>query len=430
MTEQYKIITTGELNASIEGVGEFTTKEVEFIGSDDASDILLQGVDSDRGFIFYLPKYESKKYNLHPGSAAKAFYEVGGRLYGEVEVGYIKVIVDKPETVIIEFDISVKESTGETTIRVTGSGNFKGRVPWANRHRELLNIAQGGAPLWFEGPDIVRPKPGTVSPGFQILGRTGIANPDDWELEILIGPTVVHRNKGQSGREFSYDVPANLIPQATWFYFRLDYYIVPLWSKWTYSGDLVMADTPAPKILTPADNAVVPIINPEVSGTGEPGFNLVLQTEDHSRTVGQTTVGQNGIWRVMLNNVLSFPVAITAKQTLRQWASGWSNIVNIHYLYSELERPVILKPLPNAYVKRTEVVVSGDNCAPGAKVHLYKAGSGVDILGTGDVQPDGTWTIKANPEYLFIGPFPLTVQQVLGGKPSGYSDTVKIILTL
>ena len=37
MTEQYKVITTGELNASIEGFGEFTTKEVEFIGSDAVS---------------------------------------------------------------------------------------------------------------------------------------------------------------------------------------------------------------------------------------------------------------------------------------------------------------------------------------------------------------------------------------------------------
>lgn len=429
MTEQHKVITTGELNASIEGVGEFATKEVEFIGSDDGPDFILQGTNSERGFIFYLPKYESGKYSLHPGSVAKAFYAVEGRLYGEVEEGSIEVTVTKPETVVIAFDISIKESFGDKIIRLAGSGAFKGRAPWTNRHRELLNIAQGAAPLWFEGPDIIQPKPGVVPRGFQILGRTGIANPDDWELEILIGSTVVHRNRGQSGREFSYYVPADLIPQGTGFYFRLDYYIYPFWSRWTYSGDLVMANTPSPKILKPVDNEIFPITNPEVSGSGEPGFNLILQTADHSRVVGQTTVGQDGVWRATLGNVSSFPVAITAKQTLRQLASGWSEIVNIHYLYSELGKPIILTPAPNAFVRRTQVEVSGSNCIPNADVNLYKAGEGTVLYGTAKVRADGTWTIKGN-DRMHIGPFGLTVQQVFDGKLSEYATAVNIILIL
>lgn len=208
--------------------GEFKTKEVEFIGSKDAADCLIQGIDSKRGFIFYLPDCVSGEYGLHPGSDAKAFYEVGGRLYGEVEEGSIHVSFDEADRVDIVFDILMKDNSEGTSIRVTGCAFFEGKMPWTDKHRALLNIAQGNAPLWLEGPDINQPKPGKVSPGFRIVGQTGIANPDDWELQILIGADVIHRNTGQSGRLFSYDVPSDLIARGTGFYFRLDYYIVPL----------------------------------------------------------------------------------------------------------------------------------------------------------------------------------------------------------
>jgi len=328
MTEQNKVITTGELNAFIEDFGEFTTEEVEFIGSDDDPDFLLQGTNSERGFIFYLPKYESEKYSLHPGSLAKAFYEVGGRLFGEVEEGFIKVTVTKPETVRIEFEISVKESAGDTTIRLVGSGTFKGRAPWAGKHRAFLNIARGGAPLWFEGPDITMPTPGVVSPGFQIVGRTGIANPDEWELKILIGSTVVLQYKGQSGREFSYDVPASLMGAGTGFYFMLDYYIWPFWSKWTYSGDLVMG-VGAPKIVQPTEGSTA-ISKPLVRGTGYFGAEVRLYEAGSGAILyGTATVDSLGHWKTI--PVIPFPAryfSLTANQTTSGMQSGWADTVS------------------------------------------------------------------------------------------------------
>ncbi|MFJ2691633.1 hypothetical protein [Pseudomonas sp. NPDC087336] len=285
-------------------------------------------------------------------------------------------------------------------------------------------------PLW-DAPTIKAPKPNsTVSPGFQIIAGEYLSAKTDWRIHIMQGDKLVREFKA-FGVSVYLDVPYDVIPQGEAFYFKVDYYKWPSWSNWAYSGDLLMAELGDPTILKPVDNEVVTIKNPEVSGIGVAGANIVVKTADHSMVVCQTTVNSDGTWRDTLSEyVSSFPVAITARQTFRQLVSGWSNIVNINYLYSDLKAPVILKPLPNAYVKRTEVVVSGNNCAPGAKVNLYKAGSGVDLHGTGTVQPDGTWTINAKPELLFIGPFQLTVQQVLDGKPSGYSDTVKIILTI
>lgn len=419
MTEQYKVITTGELNASIEGFGEFTTKEVEFIGSDDDPDFLLQGTNSERGFIFYLPKYESEKYSLHPGSAAKVFYEVGGRLYGEVEEGFIKVTVTKPETVVIEFDVSVKESAGETTIRLIGSGTFKGRVPWANRHRELLNVVQGGAPLLFEGPDIVKPKPGEVSPGFEIVGRTDtVGVPSDWELQIIIGSTVVLQNTGQSGREFSYDVPANLIPLNTKFYFRLDYYIWPIWSKWTYSGDLVMG-LGSPEILHPFDNDVVATDKPQVSGRGYPGATVQLvQAGSGAVVYGTSTVNQRGEWGTTLTvSVPYFPFQLQAMQTLNSMNSGWSNVVTIH----QLRKPFIRLPAAGSTVRKDYAVPSGDG-SPGARIELYQHGNNTRLYGSAKVDEHGKWTTHAS--RLPLGMFYMTALQIIDDENSEYSDLV------
>lgn len=283
-------------------------------------------------------------------------------------------------------------------------------------------------PLW-NALTVIAPKPNsTVSPGFEIIAGY-VTQETDLRVHVMLGDKLV-KEINSFGKEVRVRVPFDAIPQGEKFYFKVDYYKSPAWSSWAYSGDLLMADLGDPVILKPVDNETVSINNPEVSGLGEPGAHIVVQTADLSRVVCQTTVGPDGTWRGTLSNVLSFPVAITAKQTFRHLASGLSNVVKVNYLYSDLTAPVILSPLPSAKVKRTEVVVSGNNCAPGATVNLYKAGSGANLHGTGTVQSDGTWSISAKSELLFIGPFPLTVQQVFGGKPSGYSDTVKIILTL
>lgn len=425
MAEQYKVITTGELNASIEGFGEFTTKEVEFIGSDDDPDFLLQGANSERGFIFYFPKYESEKYSLHPGSAAKVFYEVGGRLYGEVEEGFVKVTVTKPETVVIEFDVSVKESAGETTIRLIGSGTFKGRVPWANRHRELLSVVQGGATLWFEGPDITRPKPGVVSPGFRIVGRTGIANPDDWELQIIIGSTVVLRNTGQSGREFSYDVPANLIPPNTKFYFRLDYYILPFWSKWTYSGDLVMGMSP-PEILFPKkDSALSP--RSRIFGNGALGATVRLYESGSGAILyGTATVGVGGSWECIPDLDLPtkyFP--LTVDQILNGVVSGYSDTVFCHV--SPLSKPVIELPQQGGTVG-SPPTISGRGGLPGASVQLHQHNDPLNVYSRADVNAQGRWVMRSWSKVPPKGSFRMTARQVNGVDISDWADGVDVII--
>ncbi|MVV48515.1 hypothetical protein EJA72_09710 [Pseudomonas sp. PB120] len=425
MPEQYKVITTGELNASIEGFGEFTTKEVEFIGSDDDPDFLLQGANSERGFVLYVPKYESEKYSLHPGSLAKAFYEVGGRLYGEVEEGVIKVTVNKPETVIIAFEILVKESASETRIKITGSGTFKGRSPWASKHRGFLTIARGNAPLWFEGPDIIKPKPGVVSPGFQIVGRTGIANPDDWELKILIGSTVILQNKGQSGREFSYDVPANLIPAGTGFYFMLDYYIWPAWSKWTYSGDLVMGMA-APDIIFPKnDSSLSP--RSKISGRGTPGATVRLYEAGSGAILyGSATVGVDGNWECVPDVALPtkyFP--LTADQVLNSLASGYSTPV---YCYvSPLSKPVIELPQQGGTVG-SPPAISGRGGLPGASIQLHQHGDGQTVYSRADVNDQGRWVMRSWATVPPKGSFLMTARQVNGVDVSDWADGVDVVI--
>lgn len=419
-------ITTGELAATISEYGEFRTKEVEFIGSADEPDCILQGMDSKIGLIFYLPICNTGKYVLHPGSDAKAFFEVGGRLQGEVVDGFVDVTVDRPDKVRITFDMSIEETPGGACIRTTGNASFEGRMPWQKKHRELLNLART-SPLWLEGPDILQPMPGEVSQGFRIVGGTTIADPSEYELEILIGSDVIHRYRGQSGRKFSYDVPANVIKMGQSFYFRLDYYISPFWSKWTYSGDLKIAAFPNPQILGPSDNDFVTTDTPEAHGIGYPGARVVVKDVGNTRVVGDAYVDEDQTWRATLD-LPYFPFAMCAKQTLRQDSSEWSNIVHVNRSHPELKRPVISKPAEGARIKWDELEVSGGNCREGATVTLYKSGSGAVNHGSAKVREDGTWTIK--PVQLYVGPYTLTVQQSLDGRVSEHAEDLKVTLTI
>lgn len=180
----------------------------------------------------------------------------------------------------------------------------------------------------------------------------------------------------------------------------------------------------------PVNNEFVTTDTPEVSGKGFPGANIVVKTVDGTRVVGTAKVGEDRNWSTPLRNVLGFPVAIHARQTLFQDGSDFSNIVNINRRYPELKSPVILKPTNNAFVKRTAVEVSGRDCHPGAVVKLYKSGSGVVLYGSGTVGEDGTWTITGKSELFFLGPFTMTVQQSFEGRLSEYSEDVKITLIL
>ena len=427
MAEQSNEITTGELSASIGGSDEFKAQELEFIGSEDESDFVLRVADGKRVLIFYFSTFESAIHNVGLDGDIKAFYHSEGVLYEAFEDGVIEVKVDHKKAVDIVFNIVMKNNSDGDPIQIKGRGHFEGRVAWEEKHRAFFINPLRNEVLW-DGPNILQPKPGTLSPGFSIVGGTGIAHPDEWELEILVGPNVILRYRGQYGRVFSYDVPANLLPLGTPFYFRLDYYIFPLWSRWTYSGDLQITPFGDPQILDPVDHDFVTTDTPEVSGTGHKGANVVVKDVGNTTVFGTATVDSDGNWKTKLHPVPSFPLAVYAKQTLRQDVSDWSNIVHINRSYPELKRPVISKPTQGAKIRWNELEISGGNCSEGAKVTLYRSGSGVVDHGSAKVGPDGTWTIK--PVQLYLGPYLLTVQQSLEGRVSEYAEDLKVTLTL
>jgi hypothetical protein len=188
-------------------------------------------------------------------------------------------------------------------------------------------------PLW-DGPDISAPTSSTVFPGFTIGARTGIMNPDEWELQIYSGSNMLKSVKGDGGREFSYWVPASLISPGL-FWFRIDYYKFPVWSRWTLSGDKTMLPAPIKlEIISPVDGEIVTVAKPIVSGYGTPGWSVLLYSQIGGAYYGGATVGSNGVWEAKLSKSL-FPGKCTliARESLNTQMSDYSK--SIEFLFDD-----------------------------------------------------------------------------------------------
>jgi hypothetical protein len=139
-------MTEGKLSASFKGTPQqefFETTKVQFLGSKEDRDFLLQGEDDEgRSIVFYFPdaRILAGSYSLAPEGDISAYYVVRGSLTWETLEGSLEIMPDMvKEEVRIGFRFSAKEGGSETgMIMVTGKGDFSGRMPWTLKARNLL----------------------------------------------------------------------------------------------------------------------------------------------------------------------------------------------------------------------------------------------------------------------------------------------------
>lgn len=178
-------------------------------------------------------------------------------------------------------------------------------------------------PMLF-APTIIKPKAGEViTPGFTIEASTPVAA-TKWNLQIfdsrgMIKDLVVD---AYVGKPFSYDVPRELIPSCEGFYFRIDYYDWPFWSKWAWSGDKVMGlDEPYFR----SASGYIPTNKPLIKAGGFPGAIVRLYEAGSGAIVhGEGEVGADGLVDIQVVVPLRsghFPM--TANQTKNGMTSDW-----------------------------------------------------------------------------------------------------------
>lgn len=274
-------------------------------------------------------------------------------------------------------------------------------------------------PLW-NAPEITDPRTTTVPTGFFIRAATPDTVATAWSLQIMQGPKVIKAFESGGGSSFSYTVPQTLIPPGEGFYFKVDYYIPPLWSRWAWSGDLVMG-LGKPVIQQPTSNSVVTTVRPEVTGQGYPGALIGLyQSGSGVILYGTTRVDNNGYWRATFNQDLGSGVFdLTANQNFNNLDSDWARTVS----FTVLLKPTITDPVEGSVVTTRKPRVSGRGC-PGATVKLYQAGSGAIVYGTADVNSAGRWETTLT-ESLGNGVFTLIANQTLNNVESAWSDTAR-----
>ncbi|KAB0490087.1 hypothetical protein [Pseudomonas vancouverensis] len=346
MNGQYE----GELSFSIDGVGDFTTKDVKFLRAGDASGFILQGVDAERSLVFHIPNSKGGKYSLASGGAAKAFYLVAGRPYGEVERGFIDVMPSNSGTVGIAFDISVKGYSRGSIVRLTGSGTFKDAGPSVDKCGELSSVMRNGSSTSWPKPTI-GPFRGEVSPGFEVMGSTttGPGTPHRWEAIFYVDDLMAHHVEQEfSGRLFLLSTPVDMVKPGQFLFYRLRYLLDGIWSGWADSDDLQVLN-PSPVILEPINGATV-FPNQPVQGQGIPGAEVSLWGVYGGgwNLQGTATVSSSGSWEVTSHE--PFPVRnnfwIFATQVDKGIDSVWSKPVDLIVVPGEW-KPVkpIVEPL-------------------------------------------------------------------------------------
>lgn len=423
MTQQIRTSTTGELSASIEGCGEFNARSVEFMGSTDEPDFLLRGMDASRGLIFYFPRFESGHYVLGAGSANKAFYEVGGTLYGEVKEGFVDVTVEAEDEVSVSFSFSTEDKAEAPLIRITGSGSFKGRVPWTDNGRVFSNIVYGvdDPHILWDAPRFYTPKPGVVKSKIYMQVIADGKRPTEWEYRIMVGSNIVASKKVAAPPEYNYHLGewldlTNLVVPGTGFYIMADYYVWPVWSRWAYSGDLVFGFDP-PDILHPANGSTI-TPKTEIHGAGVSGATVRLfESGSGAVEYGRGVVDIHGGWKV--TPAIGFPIKyfpLIAIQNIGGGSSGWSKSVNYNVVRESA--PSITSPRSGETVNSKPPV--GGRGKPGATVYLHQAGDPYTVYGQVKIREDGSFELLYMAKELPQGPFTMTANQRVGDEE--YSD--------
>lgn len=276
--------------------------------------------------------------------------------------------------------------------------------------------------LWLAPPDITAPTTGTVLPGFRISGKT-VNNPDEWELQILVGSTVIHKYNGQSGHFFDYDVPGMLITPGTGFYFKLDWYSSPFWSKWAWSGDKVMGIR-KPDISLPVENSTIRPFE-LIRGKGYPGATVELYEANAGGVCyAIARVNNDGDWQTTPD--VPFPsraFRLITLQRLNSVSSDWSDVVGYTVTQPEpVTPPVITTPVEGGelYYKG---FVKGAGIS-GASIALYQTYDPDTIYGRTQVIHDGTWSLPLDRE-LPIQSFEMTAKQTLRDVTSDWAKPVR-----
>ena len=276
--------------------------------------------------------------------------------------------------------------------------------------------------LW-NSPDITDPTTTNVLPGFHIRAVTGGGTvPTEWNLQIFQNGYMIKDEKQGHAAGLFYTVPRDLIAVGN-FWFRVDYYIFPLWSRWEDSGNKIMGlDKP---VITNPTNGMVVSRFPRVSGTGRPGATVRVYEAGSGAIVHATaTVGSNGQWDTNVTQPLRVgSFGLTANQTVGNISSDWSTTVQVTVIY--VEPPRIIVPYGGSVLPTHFPVVSGLG-TPGATVYMHKARSDEELIhGSGTVGDDGKWGFKVTEPIPSGNPMYLKANQVLDGKTSDFSPDVE-----
>lgn len=433
MTQQIRTSTTGELSASIKGYDEFNARNVEFMGSKNDLDFLLRGMDDFRGLIFYFSRFKSGRYELGADSANKAFYEVGGALYGEVKEGFVDVTVEADDAVSISFDFSIEEKVGAALIRIKGSGNFKGRVPWTDNGRALSSGVCGvdDPHVMLDPPPEVRsPKGGEVEPVFTVYAIASRNGVHQWESRVMVGANVVKADKFPPAPDFrGYLIYGenltNLIPPGTGFYIMARYNFSPFssgWSQWGRSADLEMIIKPCEILLPAANSTISPFAL--ISGKGNPKAVVELYESDFGVVLyGTAVVGDDGNWQATPDKGLRpGPFRLIALQRING-VSRWSK--DVGYTVTASALPEITTPKSGETLSYRGFV--GGAGTPGYEVKLFQHGDPNTVYSYADVQDNGTWYVSMRRD-LPLGPFSMTANQTKDGVVSDWAVPVNFIV--
>ena len=283
-----------------------------------------------------------------------------------------------------------------------------------------IKNAEEQKPNWIK-PELYRPRPGTVLPGFKVEAAIDLFNPSKWQLKIMEGDKELYFREIRAGQYFDHYVEKDAIKPGTRFDVHVHYFLTVAWGQWASVKNLLMAD-PKPVIIEPAEGAFTSK-RPRVAGRGISGATINLyQANIGDRIFGTAVVDANGDWQT--TPVIDFfdgPFELVVNQTISD-TEYWSEIVGITVSTFKVSAPAITTQDNGEIVKTDKPVVHGRGL-PGAVVKLYQANVVNIVFGTAYVGLNGSWRIS--PTVAFPkGQFSLTANQSLGSETSDWAEVV------
>ena len=268
-----------------------------------------------------------------------------------------------------------------------------------------IKNAEEQKPNWIK-PELYRPRPGTVLPGFKVEAAIDLFNPSKWQLKIMEGDKELYFREIRAGQYFDHYVEKDAIKPGTRFDVHVHYFLTVAWGQWASVKNLLMAD-PKPVIIEPAEGAFTSK-RPRVAGRGISGATINLyQANIGDRIFGTAVVDANGDWQT--TPVIDFfdgPFELVVNQTISD-TEYWSE--NVKIIVAD-PKPVITEPAEGAVTSRRPLVAGRG--IPDATINLYQANFGDRIFGTAVVDANGDWQTTPVIDF-FDGPFELVVNQTI-----------------